>query len=47
MLSEFNMNVKGIDGIVDFAEFDEIHTALSPSLSFVLNHFKMALCVHS
>jgi hypothetical protein len=36
-----------IDGIIDFAAFDEIHTALCPSLSFILNHFKMALCVHS
>jgi hypothetical protein len=47
MLNKFNMNVNRIDGILDFAEFDEIHTALSPSLPLIFNHFKMALCVHS
>jgi hypothetical protein len=47
MLTKLNMNVKRIDGIIDFAEFDEIHTALSPSLSFIFNYFNMACCVHS
>ena len=47
MVTKFNMNVNRIDGIIDIAEFGEIHTALRPSLSFILNHFEMALCVHS
>jgi deoxyxylulose-5-phosphate synthase len=37
---------KRIDGIGGFSQFHEIYTALSPPFPFVLNHFKMALCVH-
>jgi hypothetical protein len=34
MLTKFNMKVNRIEGIIDFAGFDEINTALSPSLPF-------------
>jgi hypothetical protein len=46
-LTKVNVNVKRIHGIPGFDEFHEIHTALSPSLPFIFNHFKMAFCVHS
>jgi hypothetical protein len=41
------LDVKRIHGIIDFREFDEIYTALSPSFPFIFSHFKMAFRVHS